>query len=851
MQKGQAISSRPAVADNRICNIPFNGPSKDVNGIRPSTSSKASEQAPSQVTPDSGGTGRFTRKGSPGGVPRNEGDSQDSEDESNASDVEFPSLAFVGIEGFQHDRVEPPYVEARFDGDEDYHDGDSTSATRRSNGKSRTGGASSSDIDAQEIEDSTLASQIVLSKGPGETNTFRIVDKKHKLEMLVGIWKKSTEAHEKDKHAVYGFLGSGDCLIYRVYNETVLGSELSSDQPLPLCQRVQRLAVLFLPHLRQMDDEAFKRYLKNKLSVEETLMDDTYQLRSLGKRKRKSTVTDDDSDFDTDTGQSPKRRLTSRKRQPNKYYVGDDPSVAQTPGLKTSMALSRDSPDFSGEQKSWKKRKTTVLIGYWKDSDASDPVDKHGIWGIIKAMGSGQLRLMLKQQTRDGREYVGNFPHHGTWKSFDDVVLEDHLAGMTRIEVQEYVKIRIRDIEAGGPGGEYQHASELRAVSEAKQIIMRHGKYTKQQPPQTKSTKSPGDKVISRKSDVGVVSTSRLDPVKHKSEARMGDGDGALPTPDVVAASTTGLSRSSREAKLSSGLGARRGMKTQQNQSHLNAQLSLDMEQERKRLRALDLERAAKTVRELARQEDEQTALNASAQSRASSTSKGLADMSLFQSKSVPSPSTSTTRVHSDSAIASGVRDLKSKFHGLIEASKRKSLAAKQAEREGKQITTDINHERSIDAKALEELGEDGDIDRNYLSSSAISSEASSSPYEPPTRLSKIVKLTMPQAQALVNPISSILPEIFELDGEVFKRRETMPYQGELVSEDQKVIYIDGQPMWTFRILVPVSKQYKRYGDRLYEVQERGDMVEESEILYEIEGQYHRLTKKLRKIVAI
>jgi hypothetical protein len=113
-------------------------------------------------------------------------------------------------------------------------------------------------------------------------------------------------------------------------------------------------------------------------------------------------------------------------------------------------------------------------LGYWADSDEPRVEDKHAVFGVLS--GTDCFRVKVQRVTRDGRYVDGNFPigAGALWLHYDKVVLEPHLASLSRPEVKEYCRIRQRDIENRESEKE-RKANELRAVREAKAIVAAEG----------------------------------------------------------------------------------------------------------------------------------------------------------------------------------------------------------------------------------------------------------------------------------------------------------------------------------------------------------------------------------------
>lgn len=84
-----------------------------------------------------------------------------------------------------------------------------------------------------------------------------------------------------------------------------------------------------------------------------------------------------------------------------------------------------------------------VVLGYWRESEASDP-DKHVVKGFIDSRD--RLRTRIQPHNRDGRVVTGTFPLKpgpgGSWVTFHNIVFDEHLLNLDQHQVKEYVKIR-------------------------------------------------------------------------------------------------------------------------------------------------------------------------------------------------------------------------------------------------------------------------------------------------------------------------------------------------------------------------------------------------------------------------
>jgi hypothetical protein len=109
-----------------------------------------------------------------------------------------------------------------------------------------------------------------------------------------------------------------------------------------------------------------------------------------------------------------------------------------------------------------------ILIGVWRDSDQPDDEDKHVIFGFIDI--HDRLRTRIYGMNKRGEEVIGNVPTGagGCWVTFERVIFEPHLRGLTSQQVKEYV--RLRDRVKLEEDEETRKQAEIDAVERAKVI---------------------------------------------------------------------------------------------------------------------------------------------------------------------------------------------------------------------------------------------------------------------------------------------------------------------------------------------------------------------------------------------
>ncbi|KAL5344314.1 hypothetical protein ACLOAV_010743 [Pseudogymnoascus australis] len=110
-----------------------------------------------------------------------------------------------------------------------------------------------------------------------------------------------------------------------------------------------------------------------------------------------------------------------------------------------------------------------VLIGYWKGSSEPKVMNKHAMYGVIRA--DGVFRVKVVPETRCGRLIdKGNYPkgRGKCWVDYDTCVLEIYLKHLIRTEIEEYCRICVVDSEYNNGN---QGAAIDRAVKEARRIV--------------------------------------------------------------------------------------------------------------------------------------------------------------------------------------------------------------------------------------------------------------------------------------------------------------------------------------------------------------------------------------------
>jgi hypothetical protein len=136
--------------------------------------------------------------------------------------------------------------------------------------------------------------------------------------------------------------------------------------------------------------------------------------------------------------------------------------------------VTRGSPQIEPPAKRSKQSQKIrgVIIGVWRDSDQPDDADKHVIYGFIDI--HDRLRTRIYGMNRRGEELIANAPTGagGCWVTFERVIFDAHLRGLSAAEIKEYVKIRSEtkpELTA-----EERHEADTKAVLKAKAYVAEH-----------------------------------------------------------------------------------------------------------------------------------------------------------------------------------------------------------------------------------------------------------------------------------------------------------------------------------------------------------------------------------------
>ena len=291
--------------------------------------------------------------------------------------------------------------------------------------------------------------------------------------VIIGVWRDSDQPDDADKHVIYGFIDIHDRLRTRIYGMNRRGEELIGNVPTGAggCW-VTFERVIFDSHLRGLSSAEVKEYVKIRSETKpEATAEERQEADGKAVLKAKAIVAQQEA---ASPGGKPVVHRHSlgvgRQSLTNRTSLPRHP-IHKTPSFQAVNAADIQTPKTSpfNEGKS-----LGVLLGYWADSDEPRVEDKHAVFGVLS--GTDCFRVKVQRVTRDGRYVDGNFPigAGALWLHYDKVVLEPHLASLSRPEVKEYCRIRQRDVENRESEKE-RKANELRAVREAKAIVAAEG----------------------------------------------------------------------------------------------------------------------------------------------------------------------------------------------------------------------------------------------------------------------------------------------------------------------------------------------------------------------------------------
>lgn len=178
----------------------------------------------------------------------------------------------------------------------------------------------------------------------------------------------------------------------------------------------------------------------------------------------------DEMDFDDDDEDVIKGRERTSKRKRNSLYEDLaeeklDSSILGNADEGTPVSTPASGVAQKGATAQPKETAKTIILGYWRDSEAPEP-DQHVVKGFIDSRD--RLRTRIQTHNRAGEIITGKYPLKpgpgGSWVTFHNIVFDEHLVHLDQHQVKEYVKIRAgyEDKE-----GENPKANDKAAVQQA------------------------------------------------------------------------------------------------------------------------------------------------------------------------------------------------------------------------------------------------------------------------------------------------------------------------------------------------------------------------------------------------
>lgn len=297
----------------------------------------------------------------------------------------------------------------------------------------------------------------------------RVLPDTYERGVVLGWWRDSPVEDERYKHAIVATLDSKGRVRPRIQSTNIHGQPINAPVPSgPGGTEVAFTRIVFLEHLiglRQAHIVEYVKYRAAMVPADHTDLARTeadLDARAKADRSIKAYPPAElgpiayGREVPEDVVTPLRPEPTNKRRRTDGGFVPIDRTPLPDPAMIPSTAI--DMEPLYGT------RPTRILVGYWKGSSEEDPRDRHAIEGIL---GSNDMfRVKVVRETRDGRPVTGNFPTGAgaLWVHYDDVELEDHLKGLNRNEIKEYVRIRQYFADRG-------ERPEDRAVNEAVAVV--------------------------------------------------------------------------------------------------------------------------------------------------------------------------------------------------------------------------------------------------------------------------------------------------------------------------------------------------------------------------------------------
>lgn len=310
----------------------------------------------------------------------------------------------------------------------------------------------------------------VLRGSPNDAPAKRSKPGKNVRGVIIGVWRDSDQPDDEDKHVIYGFIDIHDRLRTRIYGMNRRGEEVIGNAPTGAggCW-VTFERVIFDSHLANLSAAEVKEYVKIRSEMKtEPNQEERDEADAKAVLKAKAAVAEQEAAF-------PAGKPVVHRPSLNRQSLGRQSlprqSLHKTPSFQAVNAADLQTPKASPYAET---KPHGVLLGYWSESDEPRVEDKHAVYGVLSETDC--FRVKVQRLTRDGRYVDGNFPigAGALWLSYKKVVLEPHLASLSRPEVKEYCRIRQREQENKESDKE-RRANELKAVQQAKLNVAENG----------------------------------------------------------------------------------------------------------------------------------------------------------------------------------------------------------------------------------------------------------------------------------------------------------------------------------------------------------------------------------------
>ena len=288
----------------------------------------------------------------------------------------------------------------------------------------------------------------------------------HEKGVLLGYWRDSPVEDEGYKHAIVATLDTRGRLRPRVQATSISGRPAPSPLPSgPGSTEVSFSRIVFMNHLVGLHHAHIVEYVRFRSAIFPGDSDEGRRQADLAARADadRSVKTNPPAELGPiaygreipeDVTHARPEPSIKRRRTDMGFVPVDRTPLPDPPAAAAAPSTAIDLEPLYGS------RPTRVMVGYWKGSSEEDPKDRHAILGILGH--NDMFRVKVVRETRDGRPVHGNFPTGAgaLWVHLEEVVLDDHIKGLERAEIKEYVRIRQFYMDRG-------ELPESRALNEA------------------------------------------------------------------------------------------------------------------------------------------------------------------------------------------------------------------------------------------------------------------------------------------------------------------------------------------------------------------------------------------------